>query len=235
MSILVTTALLSTLSAQVPAAQQQVYGQLLKKYVIKGRVDYAKLEKESLAQLDAYVKAVGQAKLPKSKEAKIGFYIDAYNAIVLHSVLEHGQPRSVLDEKGFFNAIKYPVAGEQLTLDTLEKKRLLPLAKDPRVHFVVVCAAVGCPILQNRAYTGGKLSQRLNQATRKYLAMPTGARVEKGKLILSKIFDWYAADFGGPQGVKKFVLEHLSAEKRALAGKDPSIGYLDYNWTLNRQ
>jgi hypothetical protein len=221
--------------AQVDAAAQTTYAGLLKAWVKDGRVDYAGLAKKDLPKLDAYLDAVAKASLPKERDARMAFYIDAYNALVIKSVIAHERPRSVLDVKGFFNADSFTVAGQKVTLDALEKQHLNPFAKDPRTHFVLVCGAVGCPILEGVPYTGSNLNARLDAATRRYLTSPTGARVQAGAVELSKIFDWYAGDFGGAAGVLTFVRKHLPEAQAQALGDSPRVGYIDYNWTLNQQ
>ena len=234
---LTTVALALTLAApaQVDAAAQAAYAGLLTTYVKDGRVDYAGLAKHDLPKLDAYLEAVAKATLPKARDARMAFYIDAYNALVLESVITHGRPRSVLDVKGFFDVHTHTVAGQTVTLDALEKKHLNPLAKDPRTHFALVCGAVGCPILERAPWAQGDLNARLNAATRRYLSSAAGAKVEAGALTLSKIFDWYAADFGGAAGVVTFVRQHLPPAQAEALGASPRVGYIDYNWTLNQQ
>lgn len=228
-------ALTATAPTQVDPASRKIYEDLLAKHVKNGRVDYKAIEAQDLAKLDAYVAAVGKAKLSPKKQARIGFYIDAYNALVIRSVIKNGRPRSVLDVKGFFNAQEHTVAGQKMTLDALEKKHLNPFAKDPRTHFVLVCAAVGCPVLESRPYCGSNLDKRMDRATRRYLKSNTGARVKDGAIDLSKIFDWYKADFGGPDGVLAFVKKHLPEADAKRLGDRPKVGYIDYNWTLNQR
>ncbi len=221
--------------AQVPPEAAADYAQILQQHVNSaGLVNYQALGKNR-APLDKYLAAVAAAPLPTDKNARMAFYVDAYNALVLRSVLDKGRPRSVLDVKDFFSAADHTVAGKKVSLDGLEKKELNPFAKDPRTHFVLVCGAVGCPILEAKPFFGTNLSARMDAATRRYLASPAGARVSDGKLELSKIFDWYAADFGGAEGALSFVKRYLVPEAAAKLGATPSIGYLDYNWTLNQQ
>jgi hypothetical protein len=154
---------------------------------------------------------------------------------VLRGVLDNKRPRSVLDVKGFFDDKKYKVAGQTVSLNQLEKEVLNPFAKDPRTHMVLVCAAVGCPILEEKPYAGSDIDARLDAATRRYLSGPTGAVAAANELKLSKIFDWYKADFGGDAGVVAFVKKHLPADAAAKAGDNPKVSYIEYNWTLNQQ
>ncbi|NJK89646.1 MAG: DUF547 domain-containing protein [Myxococcales bacterium] len=160
-------------SADVPEEARMAYARVLDRHVERGLVDYAGLARDR-ADLDAYVDAIGRASLPASKEAKIAFYIDAYNALVLRSVLDAHRPDSVLKVEGFFAGRTHRVAGQEVTLDALEKKVLNPLAKDPRTHFVLVCAALGCPPLDDVPYAGRPLESRLARATRTYLASLEG-------------------------------------------------------------
>ena len=211
------------------------FQEILIKHVKNGRVDYQAIEAKEMQKLDAYLDGVAKVKLPEDRNARIGFLIDAYNAVVIKSVIANKRPRSVLVVKGFFNEQKHTVAGQQVTLDDLEKKVLNPYAKDPRTHFVLVCAAVGCPILESSTFAGSNTDQRMDQATRRYLSSPAGAVAGDGAVKLSMIFKWYEADFGGAKGVVDFVKKHLSADQVKKLGDNPKVEFIDYNWTLNQQ
>ena len=224
-------ALLSVLSLGCASPYQEI----LSAHVKNGRVDYKAIEAKHMKLLDSQLEAIAKAKLPDERNARIAFLADAYNALVIRSVIANGRPRSVLDVKGFFNEQKHEVAGQRLTLDELEKKVLNPFAKDPRTHFILVCAAVGCPILEPEPFAGSDVEQRMDRATRRYLASPTGAQVSDGALKLSMIFKWYEADFGGAQGVLAFVKKHLPADQVKKLGEQPKVEFIDYNWTLNQQ
>lgn len=234
-SPLLLCAVLASGPSQVDGKSAKSYAELLAKHVKNGRVDYQAIAEKDRSKLDAYLAAVARASVPSDKNAAIAMYIDAYNALVLKAVIDHKRPRSVLDVKGFFEAKTYEVAGKSVSLDQLEKKVINPLAKDPRTHMALVCGAVGCPILEERPYAGSDLNQRLDAAAARYLSGPTGALAADGELKLSKIFDWYKADFGGDGGVLAFVKKYLPAETLKKVGPSPKIAYLDYNWTLNQQ
>ena len=225
------------LAASIPAASSGAddYTDILTTYVKNGRVDYKGLAANDRAKLDRYLDGVAKAVLPNDRNRRIGFLIDAYNAHVLRAVIKHGRPRSVLDVKDFFKERVHRVAGKTVSLDQLEKEILNPYAKDPRTHFVLVCAAVGCPILESKPYLGDDVDKRMQAATERYLSGPTGARAQSGSVAISKIFDWYAKDFGGADGAKRFILRNLPESARQTAGSDPTIAFLDYNWTLNQQ
>lgn len=213
------------------APEASPYAEILSAHVKDGVVDYPGLSKRR-AELERVVAAIGAATLPKAKEDQIGFWVDAYNLLVLSEVVRLGQPKSVLDVKDFFSGVRHQVAGETLSLDQLEKQRILPLAKDPRLHFALVCGAKGCPILEREPWTRGRLEDRLQQAARRYLASPHGLRVSPQGLSLSKIFEWYAQDFGGEAGVRALIQSDGPKAAQAVA-KDAKITYLEYDWRLN--
>jgi len=235
MSLAVAPARAGGAEGGVAPQARTLYAQVLQRHVEDGRVDYAALKKQSLEDLDRYLEAVAQASLPEDRADRIGFWVDAYNALVLRSVIRHGKPRSVLDVEGFFSEPAHTVARRKVSLDTLEKKVLNPYARDPRTHFVLVCAAVSCPILEKRPYAGSDVSARMETASRRYLASGFGARVDGSTLRLSKIFDWYAEDFGGREGVLEFVRPRLPTKAEAQLPEAPDIAFLDYNWTLNQR
>jgi hypothetical protein len=219
----------------LPTAPQQGFQRLLKATVKDGLVDYLGIQATHKEALDAYLKALAEVTLPNDRNQRLGLLIDAYNALVIRSVIDEGRPRSVLDVKGFFDQKKHRFAGREVTLDHLEKGIINPYAKDPRTHFVLVCGAVGCPILDPLPYFGSKVDERMEAAARRYLRSPRGALVEVGVIRLSKLFDWYAADFGGPAGVLEFARKRLAEPDATRLGKSTKVEFLDYNWTLNQR
>ncbi len=228
-------------------------GEVLAAYVGRdGWVDYAALQKDR-AKLDAYVAALASAQpsgFPNNAE-RLAFWINAYNGVTLASVLNdiYGKHKSVKEiEQEFFKTKKHPVAGEQLTLDEIEKKgRDL---KDPRIHFVVNCASASCPKLQRYAFTGAELEAQLSQATSDFLGDSTrGMNYVAGQneVYLSPIFKWYAGDFTNESGTvarlkaetsgqellevaKKYVPAEVAS---FLTEKKPKVKYMEYDWTLN--
>ena len=219
----------------VPSSAKTAYAEILAKHVKRGLVDYAAIARTDRPKLDTYLEAVARAELPKDRNARMAFYIDAYNALVIRSIITHGRPRSVLDVEGFFKEQVHEVAHQTMSLDQLEKEHLNPFAKDPRTHFVLVCGAVGCPILETKPYIDTPLEARLETATQRYLHAPTGARLKDNAIALSKIFDWYKADFGGEDEIIPFVRKYLTDKEKTRIGSKPVLTFIDYNWTLNQQ
>jgi hypothetical protein len=208
-------------------------------------LDYAGLKAER-ADLDAFLAGLA-APLPPGWEAgeRQAYWINAYNAVTVHHVLErYPGIRSVREVDGFFDALRFPVGGERLTLDEIET-RARGLG-DPRVHFAVVCASRSCPTLRAEPYRAAAIEEQLAEDTRRFLADPAkGLRFDPAARVLwlSSIFKWYAGDFTGGSTIVAFfargsvvewLLPHLPPELAApIREREPAVRYLDYDWTLN--
>ncbi|MBI4815272.1 MAG: DUF547 domain-containing protein [Deltaproteobacteria bacterium] len=224
----------SALVAELPKDAMKGYSTLLAETVKDGKVDYAAIESKHKASLDAFLKAVAETTEPTVANEALGLYIDAYNAIVIKSVLNAKMPVQVLKVPGFFDKTTWKVAGKDLTLDALEKTVIKNVAKaDPRTHMVLVCGAKGCPVLENKPYSGSDSDKRMDAATKRYVKSAAGARVSDGAVQLSEIFKWYEADFGGAKGVVDFVKKHLGEDAKKL-GDAPKVSFLTYDWDLNK-
>ncbi len=210
-----------------------------------GGMDYAALAADR-GELDAFLRSLSAVRPAEmSKQEALAFWINAYNAVVVQHVLErYPKITSVKAVNGFFDTLTYPVAGQKMTLDAIESKgRELG---DPRIHFAVVCASTSCPDLRPEAYTGSELDAQLDDQVRSFLENESkGLRYEaKGNTVwLSSIFKWYAGDFTGGSTVIAFfargavldwVIAHAPGRIAAtLKAEDPSVSYLDYDWSLN--
>jgi enoyl-CoA hydratase/carnithine racemase len=209
--------------ATTPGLVEHLWADVLARRVgADGLVDYRGLARDDLAALDGYLARVAEARAPAARADALAFYADAYNALVIRGVIRAGFPRSVLDVKGFFDKATHAVAGRGLTLDALEKEVIRPLG-NPLHHFILVCGAVGCPSLEPRALVGSDVEARAEAAARRYLATAHGARRAAPSLQLSRIFEWYAADFGGPAGVRAWVRPRLPAALAAELGPDTPL------------
>jgi hypothetical protein len=249
-----TPSMTQPLNPAQPAFEHKLLSELLAQYVNKdGWVNYVGLKSER-AKLDQYLASLASAKpqdLPNEAE-RLAFWINSYNAFTLADVLDdvYGKAKSVQDVKGFFNQKKHKIAGEELTLDEIEKRgRDL---KDPRIHFAVNCASASCPKLQPFAYTGAQLEFQLTQAGHEFLGdSGRGMNYDPGRntVYLSPIFKWYAADFTGSNALVARVKAEVSGAEMLdvakkyvppdvanfLAEKKMEVKWLDYNWTLNAQ
>ena len=235
--------------------------QVLADKVEDGWVDYAALVADP-KPLDQWLKDVAAVdwKDVRSwpKYYVVAFYINAYNAAMLREVRDHYPiqsknpevpPNSVLQIDDVFTK-PIRIAQQDVSLDAIEKEILLGDYTEHRAHFALVCASVSCPKLKNEAYHGADLSQELNLASQIYIRGPHGARLdmEQRVLYLSKIFDWYRADFqklvGIPPIVKEtfaemapvvmFVATHLPLEQsKFIREADFQYQFMPYDWRLN--
>jgi len=215
------------------------YERLLRTYVTDdGWVDYRGLSRERQT-LDRFLRDAGRvsAKGFKSDQEKLAFWINAYNAFTLADALGavYGKHQSVRDVPGFFDGRKHMVAGEQLTLDEIERHgRDL---HDPRIHFAIVCASTSCPKLRRFAYRAEKLEGQLDQVTKEFLADPNrGLRLDErsGDLYVSPILKWYGDDFGGGGEVLGFLEKYGPPDTaQHLRGNAPALVYFEYDWSLN--
>ena len=209
-------------------------------------MDYAKLKKYP-AELDAYLATL--AAVPESafkkwdRNQQMAFLINLYNAATLKLVADHYPIKSIKD---IGNVLKGPwkqevvrVFGKVQTLDHIEHDLLRPKYKDPRVHFAVNCASIGCPSLRPEAFQGAKLDAQLDEQGRLFLADKSKNHLDaKNKtLYLSQIFDWFKDDFTAKSGsVEKFIAPYVSeADRKLIERGGLSIKNTNYDWNLNKQ
>lgn len=245
------------LEARAGAFNHQLLDQLLAAHIDdKGLVDYEGLRGER-AVLDTYLERVADA-APQNfadDEERLAFWINSYNAFTLRDVLDdvYQKARSVKKVRGFFDRKLHRVAGEELTLNEIEKRG--QALRDPRMHFAINCASNSCPALQSFAYTGERLESQLGEATREFLSDPDrGLRIDKARnrIAVSPVFKWYADDFRDAAGATPFAGAStntlLAGDTLARmwqgAGLDvfqfiteqrPEVEYLEYDWSLNSQ
>lgn len=203
------------------------------KYVHEGRVNYAAIKKNPRA-MQEIITTLANFDLKSLTDAngEKAFWINAYNLLVISSVVSRYPVKSPLDVSGFFDRAKHRVAGDSLTLNEIENDKLRKKFNDARIHFALVCAAKGCPTLLDYAYLSENLDEQLDlraQATLNYAAY---VRVNSGarKVLLSEIFRWYEADFasGG-----RTVIDYMNQYRTEKIPIDFSIDLIPYDWTLN--
>lgn len=211
------------------------YNKLLSKYVTSGGVKYAEW-KGNAADMQALQGVVdGIAKENASameKKAQLAFYVNAYNAWILHEALAKYPTKSVKDALfTFFTSKRITVAGQQTSFNALEKETIRSKFNDPRVHFALNCASRSCPALSRQAFTGGNLDGQFETLAKGYVNSDKGVRFNAATKTaeLSKIFDWYKDDFKGDGGPVAFINKRRSSPLPA----DAKISYQDYDWGLN--
>lgn len=189
----------------------------------------------------------------EGKAETVAFWINAYNYFMVRQILTE-QPddelvSSVWDYGGRINPLRdnvfqralFTVGGERYSLDQIEKGILLGDDfeqkgwKEARVHFAVNCAAVGCPPLRKTVYTARNLEPMLADNTRLALKTPRHLDIDGSTLNVTSLFDWYREDFEQEAGsVRQFIRRWTDADTGDRANQTDRIGYIDYDWALNR-
>ncbi len=221
---------------------------LLKAHVRDGRVDYAALKKDE-AKLDGYLTTLDTTRVPGlSADAKLAFWINAYNAYTLKTILgRYPKIESIRDVWRVFSRRDHAVAGKKRSLDDIEHEILRKRWDEPRIHFAVVCASKSCPELRGEAFLPERVHEQMAEQEALFLADREKGLAwgdEKGWLggtnrvvRVSKILDWYEEDFEEAEGsVLQFVVRRGPATLARYAethGDDIDLEHFDYDWTLN--
>lgn len=170
-----------------------------------------------------------------TREERLAFWIDAYNLLAVKTVLDTGVKDSIKDAGSLFRPVwkrtAGVVGGRPFSLDAIENGILRPLG-EPRIHFAIVCASLSCPDLRAEAYRPERLDDQLDDQVRRFLANPAKGLQGNGEVRVSKIFNWFEADFGGEAGVVRFLRAHTPDRVPPVARIG---GYLPYDWSLNRE
>jgi hypothetical protein len=211
------------------------YNRLLGKYVTSGGVKYAEW-KGNAADLQAIQTVVdGIAKENISamgKQQQLAFYLNAYNAWILHEALGKYPTKSVKDVLfTFFTGKRITVAGQQTSFNALEKETIRSKFSEPRVHFALNCASRSCPPLNREAFAADKLDGQFEKLAKGYVNSERGVKysAETKTAELSKIFDWYKDDFKGEGGALAFI----NKRRATPIPNDAKVSYQDYDWGLN--
>lgn len=206
------------------------------------RIRYAAVTPADRAALERYVAGLEATDVDAlARPEQFAFWVNLYNAATLRLVLARYPVKSIRDialgglfETGPWGAKLVTVAGQRLSLDDIEHRILRPLWRDPRIHYVVNCASVGCPDVPPVPLNGASVESVLDAAARAYINHPRGAALRDGQLEVSSIYRWYRSDFGGSEAA---VIAHLRRYAApALATQLQNIGAIDryqYDWTLN--
>jgi hypothetical protein len=228
------------------SVDHSAYDKLVRKYVKVGndgynRVNYKGLKSGGLSALRNYLKTLQgvDAKALKKGEAH-AYWINLYNAKTLELVASKYPIKSIKKINlggSFFGSGPWAkdilkVSGENLSLDEIEHKIIRPIFKTALSHYALNCASFSCPNLMNRAYTGANRFGLMKQSAVSYVNHPRGISVKNGKITASKIYKWYAGDFGGSKRLKKHWLKYAKPELAARI-KDAKISSYAYDWSLN--
>ena len=223
------------------------YDALLKRYVDEdGYVNYDAWRRSAgdRQALQAYLTALSSAapNRPATHDAKLAFWINAYNAVTLEGILQVYPTDSIRKHTSRFGGyniwkdLPLLVGGQAYSLEDIEHQ-VLRQQGEPRIHFAIVCASVGCPRLRNEAYTEERIDAQLADNARDFFSRPQNLRLAGKSLQVSAILDWFGADFGDNVGQQLAYLRPYfpAAAQQAAATRGVKVKYLDYDWSLNDQ
>jgi len=215
---------------------------LLKKHVDnKGMVNYKGFIADSTA-LNSYLEILS-ANHPNeanwSKDEALAYWINAYNAFTIQLVIRNYPLESIKDIAGGIPFVNTPwdikfieIEGQSYDLNNIEHSIIRKDYNEPRIHFVLVCAAVSCPKLRNEAYTAEKLDAQLEDQTRTFFNNPEKNQIGKDKIVVSKLLKWYWGDFSD---VAEDRVSYVNSYSSTTVSSDAEVEFMEYYWKLNEQ
>lgn len=211
----------------------QTWNELLTDYVSdEGNVDYKSFKKNRQKLLD-YINNLSSIRSKDtfeslSKNEKLAYWINAYNALTIDLILRHYPLKSIKDIKDPWDQRFWKLGDKWYNLNEIEH-HILRKMNEPRIHFAIVCASFSCPKLKNEAYTSENLDEQLTEATKTFLTDDKRNSISRDHLELSKIFQWFAKDFKLDGSIIDFLNKYLDIKISDKAKKR----FKDYNWDLN--
>ena len=205
------------------------------------RVDYGSVSRSDHAALDGYVADLQEVAVSElNRDEQLAYWINLYNAATVKLILDNYPVDSIREIKpgvfasGPWDMELLEIGGEAVTLNDVEHRIIRPIWQDPRIHYVVNCASYGCPNLYPEPLSAANWDRVFDESARAYINHPRGVRLERNRLILSSIYDWYVADFGGDvEGVIAHVSTYVDGDTAdQLHAHDGRVAY-EYDWTLN--
>ncbi|MEO0413195.1 MAG: DUF547 domain-containing protein [Pseudomonadota bacterium] len=220
------------------------FDSLLETYLVPepgtvSRVKYSDITAADRAALGSYIASLEAQDVTRlTLDQQKAFWINLYNAATIGLIVDQYPVKSIrnvkVDGKGPWDLPLVTVNTVDLTLSQIENHVLRALFDDPRLHYALNCASIGCPNLAARAYTAETLETMLENAAIAYVNDPRGAAIEKNRLVISKIYGWYREDFGNTADT---VLAHLRRYARgdlaAALANVTKIKKHRYDWALN--
>ena len=172
-------------------------------------------------------------------------FLNAYNAFTLKLILNnYGKIKSITELDKPWDKEKWNVAGDMLSLNEIEHERLRKDFSEPRIHFAIVCASIGCPDLWEHAYSEDEIYSELNKATKKFVKSPKHVLIKSTDdghvLYINQIFNWFGEDFKTDKyvSVLGFIEKHANKDTKEFIeqhGSELTVKYLEYDWNLNEK
>ena len=225
-----------------------LWANLLGRYLVTGtdginRFAYGKVTKEDRGKLDNYLTLLANTPISNyNRPTQMAYWLNLYNALTVQIVLDHYPTKSIRDidiSPGLFSDGPWgkkllTIEGEKIALDDIEHQILRPIWKDPRIHYAVNCASIGCPNLQPKPFDANLLDRQLDEAAIDFVNHQRAIDIQNGRIIVSSIYRWFQDDFGNSD---QEILAHLKAfASPDLAMKLEGFNtiYDDaYDWRLN--
>ncbi len=213
-----------------PPFTHDKWDQLLRKYVsTSGKVNYKGLKADK-AELESYLKYLQENQIQDnwSKAKKMAYWINAYNAFTIKLIVDNYPVSSITK---LYNGKPWDqkwikLDGQTYNLNNIENDILRPQYKDARIHFAVNCAALSCPPILNQAWTENNLNQLLEKQAKAFINNPKFNTIESNEIEISKIFEWYAVDFGN-------IVDYLNRYSKTKISANAKVKYKEYDWALN--
>lgn len=224
------------------------WDQFLKTYIIKGsdginRVAYGKLTEADRIALARYIDKLTKIPVSKlSRSEQLPYWINLYNALTVQVILEHYPVKSIQDidiSPGFFVSGPWDkklvhIEGKAVSLNDIEHRILRPIWKDPRIHYAVNCASIGCPNLRDDAFTRKNTETLFENGAHDYINHPRGVKIEEDGLTVSSIYMWFSEDFGGTDAsIISHLKQYATPVLREKLNRFTRISDHHYDWSLN--
>ena len=225
-----------------------LWGDLLARYLVTGadginRFAYGDVTPADREALDTYIRTLADTPISSyNRPTQMAYWINLYNALTVQVILDHYPTGSIRDidiSPGLFSDGPWgkkllTIEGEKVALDDIEHQILRPIWQDPRVHYAVNCASIGCPNLQPTPFEANMLDRQLDDAAIDFVNHRRAVDLQEGKVVVSSIYRWFGDDFGGTD---QKILAHLKAYASPdLAMELDDVTSIDddaYDWRLN--
>ncbi|MCM4161459.1 DUF547 domain-containing protein [Antarcticibacterium flavum] len=219
------------MSAQEHSRFFDLADDFFQQYTHNGQVKYAEIQQNPKA-LNELLAVAKKTRIPLENEAEFkAFWINAYNLATINGIVQEYPVASPMEIEGFFDKRVHSLGGKSLTLDEVEHEVLFGnFPEEARFHFVLVCAAKGCPPLLSRAYLPETLEQQLQSQTEKALNDPSFVRVQGDRVLFSEIMKWYKDDFTRGGGS---LIEYVNQFRKTPVPAGREVGFFEYDWGLN--
>ena len=217
----------------------QDWQQLLDTYLVEQGENtlfrYSQVTSTDKTKLKQYIQRLAKLNpLQYNQAEQYAYWINLYNAITVDLILDNYPVQSITKLGGLFSFGPWgddvvEINGKNLTLNDIEHRILRPIWNDPRTHYAVNCASLGCPNLQTQAFTADNTQALLERSAKTFINSSKGVSIQGNTALLSSIYDWFAEDFGG----KKQVFNHIAQYAPQYKNFSGNVKY-EYDWDLNQ-